>query len=81
MNVVLTAPIPGVRTPSFPFGGAMLTGLRILIPQCALDLREKVRRGVPRSATMQIKTSMMREGARICNSIYYVRAHDSRQKE
>jgi hypothetical protein len=27
--VVLTAPIPGVRTPSFPFGGAILTGLRI----------------------------------------------------
>jgi len=32
MSVVLTAPIPGVNTPNFPFGGAMLTGLRILFP-------------------------------------------------
>jgi hypothetical protein len=33
MKVVLTAPIPGVKIPSFPFGGATLTGLRILFPQ------------------------------------------------
>jgi hypothetical protein len=26
---VLTAPIPGVNIPSFPFGGAICTGLRI----------------------------------------------------
>jgi hypothetical protein len=32
MKVVLTAPIPGVSTPSFPFGGATLTGLRIRFP-------------------------------------------------
>ena len=32
MKVVLTAPIPGVSTPSFPFGGAILTGLRIQNP-------------------------------------------------
>jgi hypothetical protein len=32
MNVVLTAPIPGISTPSFPFGGAILAGLRIPFP-------------------------------------------------
>jgi hypothetical protein len=32
MNVVLTAPIPGISTPSFPFGGAILAGLRIQFP-------------------------------------------------
>jgi hypothetical protein len=32
MNVVLTAPIPGVSTPSFPLGGAILTGLRMRFP-------------------------------------------------
>jgi hypothetical protein len=34
ISVVLTAPIPGVRTPSFPFGGAILTGLRIQLLLC-----------------------------------------------
>jgi hypothetical protein len=33
MKVVLTAPIPGVKMPSFPLGGATLAGLRILFPQ------------------------------------------------
>src|SRR2546427_684635 len=32
MNVVLTAPMPGVRIPSSPFGGAMLVGRRISNP-------------------------------------------------
>jgi hypothetical protein len=32
MKVVLTAPIPGVSTPNFPFGGATLAGLRIRFP-------------------------------------------------
>src|SRR5580692_278753 len=32
IKVVLTAPIPGVSTPSFPFGGVTLTGLRIRFP-------------------------------------------------
>src|SRR5207244_10504668 len=32
MNVVLTAPMPGVRTPSSPVGGAMLVGRRISNP-------------------------------------------------
>jgi hypothetical protein len=32
MNVVLTAPMPGVSTPSLPFGGAMLAGRRMTIP-------------------------------------------------
>src|SRR5215472_15251623 len=32
ISVVLTAPIPGVSTPSFPFGEAILTGLRIHLP-------------------------------------------------
>src|SRR5712692_8173044 len=36
MNVVLTAPKPGVRTPSLPFGGAMLAGLRIGFPLSAV---------------------------------------------
>src|SRR6266403_5825265 len=32
MNVVLTAPIPGKRIPSFPFGGAILAGFSIQLP-------------------------------------------------
>src|ERR1700684_289931 len=32
MKVVLTAPIPGVRTPSRPLGEAIFTGLRIPVP-------------------------------------------------
>src|SRR5437899_585373 len=32
INVVLTAPMPGVRTPSSPCGGAMLVGRRISNP-------------------------------------------------
>jgi hypothetical protein len=32
MKVVPTAPIPGVSTPNFPFGGTTLTGLRIQLP-------------------------------------------------
>jgi hypothetical protein len=44
MKVVLTAPIPGVSTPNLPFAGAMLTGLRIQFPLCALSLREMIRR-------------------------------------
>jgi len=32
MNVVLTAPIPGVRTPNLPLGEAIFTGLRIQFP-------------------------------------------------
>jgi hypothetical protein len=32
MKVVLTAPIPGVRTPRRPLGEAIFTGLRIQIP-------------------------------------------------
>src|SRR5580693_9362980 len=32
ISVVLTAPIPGVSTPNFPFGGAILPGLRIQFP-------------------------------------------------
>ena len=37
IKVVPTAPIPGVRTPSFPFGGATLTGLRIQNPPWFVD--------------------------------------------
>jgi hypothetical protein len=51
MKVVLTAPIPGVSTPSLPFGGATLTGLRIRFPPVGfvndededIESREKVR--------------------------------------
>jgi hypothetical protein len=39
MRVVLTAPMPGVNTPSFPFGGAMLTGLRIRCSPLRLEKR------------------------------------------
>jgi hypothetical protein len=38
---VLTAPIPGVSTPSFPFGGATLTGLRIRFPPVRLEVVKK----------------------------------------
>jgi hypothetical protein len=40
MKVVLTAPIPGVSTPSFPFGGATLTGLRIRFPPVRFVVNE-----------------------------------------
>jgi hypothetical protein len=40
MKVVLTAPIPGVSTPNFPFGGATLTGLRIRFPPVRLVKRK-----------------------------------------
>jgi hypothetical protein len=40
MKVVLTAPIPGVSTPSFPFGGATLTGLRIRFPPVQFVVNE-----------------------------------------
>jgi hypothetical protein len=41
MRVVLTAPIPGVNTPSLPFGEAMLTGLRIRCsPLCELQMKQ-----------------------------------------
>src|SRR5207248_323999 len=32
MNVVLTAPIPGKRTPNLPFGGAIFAGFSIQLP-------------------------------------------------
>jgi hypothetical protein len=32
INVVLTAPIPGVSIPNFPFAGAILVGRRIQFP-------------------------------------------------
>jgi hypothetical protein len=38
---VLTAPIPGVSTPSFPFGGATLTGLRIRFLPVRLEVVKK----------------------------------------
>jgi hypothetical protein len=31
--VVLTAPIPGSKTPSFPFAGSIFRGLSIRLPQ------------------------------------------------
>ncbi len=35
INVVLTAPIPGSSTPSFPFAGAIFAGFSILLPQAS----------------------------------------------
>src|SRR5579859_7818319 len=35
MNVVLTAPIPGSSTPSFPLAGAIFAGFSILLPQAS----------------------------------------------
>jgi hypothetical protein len=32
MNVVLTAPIPGVKIPSFPFAGAIFAGFSMQLP-------------------------------------------------
>jgi hypothetical protein len=37
MKVVLTAPIPGVSTPNFPFGASIVTGLRIQIPPVSIE--------------------------------------------
>jgi hypothetical protein len=39
IKVVLTAPIPGVSTPSLPFGGAILAGLRIQFPPGSFEDR------------------------------------------
>jgi hypothetical protein len=38
MNVVATAPMPTVRTPSFPFGMAMPADLRILISPVVFNM-------------------------------------------
>jgi hypothetical protein len=70
--VVLTAPIPGVSTPSFPFGGAILTGLRIHFPLGLVFERfvtpAVVSARVPRGALCGTKLNMMMHGESICKS-------------
>jgi hypothetical protein len=53
--VVLTAPIPGVRTPSLPLGEAIFTGLRIQFP----PVRAKFSRNVHSRVA---KPSLFRNG-------------------
>ena len=71
ITVVATAPMPGVSTPSFPFGGAILTGLRIQFPlilllgmfACYLIPRagwHKVRHHAASSPLLQIHSRFMR---------------------
>src|SRR5215469_17517222 len=40
MNVVLTAPIPGSKIPSFPFGGTILSGFSMSLLACAVTTCE-----------------------------------------
>jgi hypothetical protein len=42
IKVVLTAPMPGVNIPSFPFGGAIFPGFSIQLPNHK-DLQTEVR--------------------------------------
>jgi hypothetical protein len=58
---VLTAPIPGVSTPSFPFGGATLTGLRIRFPPVRLEVVKKAN-----AAPLVASCSATRAPARFC---------------
>jgi hypothetical protein len=69
MKVVLTAPIPGVSTPNFPFGGATLTGLRIRFPPVRFvideddesEIREKI---APPAATFTPSLPCVRGASR-----------------
>jgi hypothetical protein len=70
MKVVLTAPMPGRRTPSLPFGGATFAGLRMrLFPLSAFVTREAAA-GYQRRQRQKAKRIMMREARAICKSEY-----------
>src|SRR5580658_9143595 len=50
INVVLTAPMPGVRIPSFPFAGAIFAGFSMqLLNHQNLQTRMQAADGCPRS--------------------------------
>src|SRR5229473_8645392 len=60
IKVVLTAPIPGKRIPSFPFGGAILAGFSIQLPCLrAISLRMRPR---PRKSAYKQTSSIAHEG-------------------
>src|SRR6266478_3756250 len=72
MNVVLTAPMPGSRTPSFPLAGAILEGfsmpLLLLNDQNTIDGRNEFRTRIPqrKRAASPNKQIIMRDAAKIC---------------
>src|SRR5580658_3249198 len=68
INVVLTAPIPGVSTPNLPFGGAILTGLRIHFPLFAIVDREKFPHGRRQRDADCARRNIMREARKFCKS-------------
>src|SRR5260370_36266863 len=72
MNVVATAPIPTVSTPSFPFGGAIAESRRIhFLPvfvkvSGTMELRWRRVYAVQLLPTPARKQSIMREREQIC---------------
>src|SRR5258708_13650415 len=60
IKVVLTAPIPGKRIPSFPFGGTILAGFSMQLPCLrAISLRMTPR---PRKSAYKQTSSIAHEG-------------------
>jgi hypothetical protein len=49
MKVVLTAPMPGVRIPSFPFGGAILPGFSMQLLYGKDDLQTPIATTISRT--------------------------------
>src|SRR5438309_9126425 len=72
INVVLTAPIPGSKIPSFPLAGAILEGfsmpLLLLNDPNAIDSEDEFRMRLPqrKRAASPNKLIMMREDLTIC---------------
>src|SRR5713226_5873192 len=72
INVVLTAPMPGSKIPSFPLAGAILEGfsmpLLLLNDQNAIDTEDVNELPQRKRAASPNKLIMMREDFRICKS-------------
>src|SRR5579862_174607 len=76
ITVVLTAPMPGVSTPSFPFGGAILIGLRIrsspdLVRLIGAAIRERLHHAhqrFTRQRDVRNKRIIIRHRRPFCNS-------------
>ncbi len=81
MNVVATAPMPTVRTPSFPFGKAMPADLRIrnspvIFQMCGTLNRRAASIHPSREPRFPVrKQRIMRERAKICNADSPTLAH------
>src|SRR5712692_8736549 len=82
MNVVLTAPMPGSRTPSFPLAGAILEGFSM--PLLFIERsKEKMNLGLEtpqrKRAAHSNKQIIMRDAAKICKSERKESRHSGRR--